>query len=295
MQTINGDRLIRGTAMNGRVRVFAALSTDLVNELHRRHDTWPTVTAALGRTVTAAAMMGFMLKDEEKLTVQLKGDGPVGQVVADANAHGEARGYVDNPHVDLPLNAVGKLDVAGAVGREGTLYVVKDLGMKEPYRGASPIVSGEIAEDFTYYFSTSEQTPSAVALGVLVDTDLSVKAAGGFIVQLLPGLQDEEITEIEQKLAVLPSVTALIEQGLGPEDMVRRLFADVHILDRIPLVFRCSCSEERVENTLISLGKQEIEQLLREQGAAEVQCHFCNEIYTLDEGKLQQIVQQHFD
>ena len=296
METLshNEDILIRGTALAGQVRVFAALSTSLVEELRRRHDTWPTVTAALGRTVTAAAMMGSMLKGKEKLTVQLKGDGPVGQVVADANADGEARGYVDEPHVDLPLNSVGKLDVRGAVGQEGNLYVTKDLGLKEPYRGTSPIVSGEIAEDFTYYFGTSEQTPSAVALGVLVDTDLSVKAAGGFIIQLLPGLSDEEITVIEKKLAGLPSVTTLIDQGLGADDILKRLFDDVKILERKPLVFKCTCSPERIEKTLVSLGKAEIEGMINDQGQAEVVCHFCNEKYLVARPELERLIQEHF-
>ena len=288
------DILIRGTALQDKVRVFAACSTAFVNELQRRHDTWPTVTAALGRTATATAMMGMMLKGKEKLTVQIKGDGPAGQIVADANSEGEARGYVANPHVDLPLNNVGKLDVAGAVGREGTLYVVKDLGLKEPYRGASPIVSGEVAEDFTYYFSKSEQTPSAVALGVLVDTDLSVKAAGGFIIQLMPGLSDAEIDEIEAKLATLPNVSTMIDQGLSPEQMLRRIFDDVIIRESMPLRFVCSCSQERVEQTLISLGKDEVEGLIRDQGEAEIVCHFCNEKYKLDKPDLEKIVREHF-
>ena len=284
------DRLLRGTALQGRVRVFAALSTSLVEELRRRHDAMPTATAAMGRTVTAAAMMGFMLKGEEKLTVQVKGGGPIGQIVADANADGEARGYVSDPTVDLPLNPKGKLDVAGAVGTDGALYVIKDLGLKEPYRGTSPIVSGELAEDFTYYFSVSEQTPSAVALGVLVDVDYSVKAAGGFIIQLLPGLHDDEITEIEHKLGGLPSVTTLIDQGLGPEQIMERLFDDVKIMDTIPLTFACSCSQERVENTLVSLGKAELESIMRDAGRAEVSCHFCNEQYAVEKVDLERLL-----
>ncbi len=284
------DRLLRGTALQGRVRVFAALSTSLVEELRRRHDAMPTATAAMGRTVTAAAMMGFMLKGEEKLTVQVKGGGPIGQIVADANADGEVRGYVSDPTVDLPLNPKGKLDVAGAVGTDGALYVIKDLGLKEPYRGTSPIVSGELAEDFTYYFSVSEQTPSAVALGVLVDVDYSVKAAGGFIIQLLPGLHDDEITEIEHKLGRLPSVTTLIDQGLGPEQIMERLFDDVKIMDTIPLTFACSCSQERVENTLVSLGKAELESIMRDAGRAEVSCHFCNEQYAVEKADLERLL-----
>jgi molecular chaperone Hsp33 len=290
----NQDILLRGTALNNRVRVFASLSTSLVEELRRRHESTPTATAALGRTVTAAAMMGMMLKGQEKLTVQVKGGGPIGQIVADANANGEARGYVTDPTVDLPLNQKGKLDVAGAVGTDGALYVTKDLGLKEPYRGTSPIVSGELAEDFTYYFGVSEQTPSAVALGVLVDVDYTVKAAGGFIIQLLPGLRDEEITEIEQKLSELPSVTSLIDQGLGPKEILERLFEDVKIMDAIPLVFRCSCSQERVEKTLISLGKEELEGLIQDLGRAEVACHFCNEKYVVEKDELERMSAEFF-
>lgn len=290
----NQDVIVRGMAMDGKVRVFAALSTTIIEELRVRHDTWPTATAALGRAVTAGAMMGSMLKGEEKLTIQVRGDGPLGQIVVDANATGEVRGYVTEPHIDLPLNEKGKLDVAGAVGREGLLYVTKDLGMKEPYRGTSPIVSGELAEDFTYYFSTSEQTPSAVALGVLVNPDYSVRAAGGFILQLLPGLKDSEITLIEQKLASLAQVTTLIDQGAGPEDILHQLFDSVQIYERSPIQFSCTCSQDRVEKTLISLGKDEIDALIDELGRAEVVCHFCNEKYILEKAELEQLRAKHF-
>ncbi|MEX2415543.1 MAG: Hsp33 family molecular chaperone HslO [Paenibacillaceae bacterium] len=290
----NQDVIVRGMAMDGKVRVFAALSTTIVEELRARHDTWPTATAALGRAVTAGAMMGSMLKGQEKLTIQIRGDGPLGQIVVDANADGEVRGYVTEPHIQLPLNDKGKLDVAGAVGREGLLYVTKDLGMKEPYRGTSPIVSGELAEDFTYYFSLSEQTPSAVALGVLVNPDYSVRAAGGFILQLLPGLKESEITFIEQKLAALVPVTTLIEQGAGPEDILHQLFDAVHIYERSPIKFRCTCSQDRVVKTLISLGKDEMDALIVELGRAEVVCHFCNEKYILEKAELEQLRAKHF-
>lgn len=288
------DRLFRGTALDGKLRVFGALSTGLVEEIRRRHGLLPTAAAAVGRTVTAAAMMGFMLKDEQKLTVQIQGDGPIGQIVADADAQGHARAYAANPRVHLPPNAAGKLDVAGAVGRQGTLYVVKDLGLKEPYRGASPIVSGEIAEDFTYYFASSEQTPSVVALGVLVETDLSVKAAGGFILQVMPGLADRHIDELEARLGQLSTVTAYIEQGLGPEDIAGKLADDLKVLETVPLAFRCTCSRERVQGTLVSLGKDELAELLEERGEAEVTCHFCNEKYVFDREELERIVREHF-
>lgn len=248
------DRLIRGTAMNGRVRAFAVQTTELVEELRRRHDTFPTATAAMGRTVTAAAIMGAMLKGEEKLTIQVKGDGPIGQVVADANAKGEVRGYVSNPHVHLPSNSMGKLDVAGAVGTEGFVNVTKDLGLKEPYRGSVPIISGELGEDFTYYFAKSEQTPSAVGVGVLVDTDNSVIVAGGFIVQLLPGLTDDEITVIEKAIGTMPQVTSLLDEGHGLEELLRRVLPDVQIMDEMDIHFHCECSRERVEKNVDQSG-----------------------------------------
>lgn len=250
----------------------------------------PTVAAAVGRTATAALMMGAMLKGEEKLTVQVKGGGPIGQIVVDANAAGTVRAYADEPQVDLPLNGVGKLDVAGAVGTDGFLYIIKDLGLKEPYRGSVPIVSGEIAEDFTYYFAKSEQTPSAVALGVLVDVDYSIKAAGGFIIQLLPGLTDDEIAEMEERLSKLPSVTSMIAQGDSPEMILEQILPGVKLLERVDAEFRCKCSRERVEQTVISLGREEIEAILAEEGQAEVHCHFCNEAYMFEESDLQALL-----
>ncbi|KWX79180.1 Hsp33 family molecular chaperone HslO [Paenibacillus jilunlii] len=286
------DRLIRGTAMNGKVRAFAVRTTALVDELRRRHDTYPTATAALGRTVTAAAMMGAMLKGEEKLAIMVKGNGPLGQITAESNALGEVRGYVQNPHVHLPSNSLGKLDVAGAVGTEGFIDISKDLGLKEPYRGSVPIVSGELGEDFTYYFAVSEQTPAAVGLGVLVDTDNSVKVAGGFIVQLLPGLSDDEITEIERAVGAMPSVTAVLDQGLEPEEMLRWLLPDVVIMDGLDISFVCQCSRERVEQTLVSLGQHELERLIEEDDQVEVVCHFCNEAYVFNKDELQVILDQ---
>ncbi|MEK3967795.1 MULTISPECIES: Hsp33 family molecular chaperone HslO [Paenibacillus] len=286
------DRLIRGTALNGKVRAFAVRTTELVEELRRRHDTYPTATAAMGRTVTAAAMMGAMLKGSEKLSIMVKGNGPIGQIVAESNALGEVRGYVHNPHIHLPSNSMGKLDVAGAVGTEGFIDVIKDLGLKEPYRGSIPIISGELGDDFTYYFAVSEQTPAAVGLGVLVDTDESVIVAGGFIVQLLPGLTDAEITEIEKAVGAMPSVTALLDQGLEPEEMLRYLLPDAVVMDELDINFACQCSRERVEQTLVSLGRDELERLIAEDEQAEVVCHFCNEAYVFNKDDLQVILEQ---
>jgi len=288
------DVLVRGTAWNGKIRVFAARTTQLVEELRQRHGTYPTATAALGRTLTAGAIMGAMLKGQEKLMIQVKGDGPIGQIVVDANADGEVRGYVDHPEVHLASNAYGKLDVAGAVGRSGYLHITKDLGMKEPYRGSIPIVSGELGEDFTYYFAVSEQTPSAVGLGVLVDTDNSVLHAGGFIVQIMPGLTDEEITKLEQAVGSMPPVTTLLDQGESPEGLLRRIVGDgeLHIHDTMDLKFKCVCSSERVEQTLLSLGEHELQQIIDEDGKAEVVCQFCNEAYTFERAQLKLLLEQ---
>lgn len=283
--------LIRATACEGKLRAFAVNTTGIVEEMRRRHGTTPVATAALGRAATAGVMMGAMLKGAERLTIQIRGDGPIGQIVIDANAVGEVRGYVSEPQVNLPLNPRGKLDVAGAVG-DGYLYVIKDLGLKEPYRGSVPIVSGELGEDFTYYFAKSEQTPSAVALGVLVDTDYSVRAAGGFIVQLLPGVDDGEVAAIEQKLAALPPVTAMLDEGMDLESILRSVIDSVEVLERSEVHFRCTCSYERTEQTLISLGREEVEQLLREEGRAEIVCHFCNEKYEYDAERLRGLVEK---
>ncbi|QAY67420.1 Hsp33 family molecular chaperone HslO [Paenibacillus protaetiae] len=287
------DVLVRGTAWGGKIRVFAARTTQLVSELQRRHQSMPTATAALGRTATAGAIMGAMLKGQEKLTIQVKGEGPIGQIVVDANADGEVRGYADHPEVHLPSNSEGKLDVAGVVGQTGYLHVIKDLGLKEPYRGSVPIISGELAEDFTYYFAVSEQTPSAVGLGVLVDTDGSVLHAGGFVVQLLPGLTEDEISQLEKAIGQMPHVTKLLDQGETPEQLLRWVVGDdLHIHSSMDIAFKCQCSEERVEQTLISLGESELRQIIEDDGKAEVVCHFCNEAYTFERGHLERLLEQ---
>ncbi|WP_058300505.1 Hsp33 family molecular chaperone HslO [Gorillibacterium timonense] len=284
------DELIRATAKDGKFRAFAVHTTALTEELRRRHSTTPTATAALGRTLAAGAMIGAMMKGEEKLTIQIKGGGPIGQIVVDANAKGEVRGYVDNPAVDLPLNEKGKLDVSGAVGTDGFIYIIRDLGMKEPYLGSTPIVSGELAEDFTYYFAKSEQTPSVVALGVLVDKDYTVKAAGGFIVQLLPGVSEDEIAQLEEKLSKITSVTSLLESGATLEDILASILEDVRILDRMDVSFRCKCSRERVERTLISLGREELTSILEEDGKIDLVCHFCNETYHFTDKEIEGVI-----
>jgi molecular chaperone Hsp33 len=284
------DELVRGTAWNNGIRVFAARTTELVGELQRRHGTYPTATAALGRTATAAAMMGVMLKGNEKLTVQVKGDGPLGQIVVDANSAAEIRGYVDHPQVHMASNSQGKLDVAGAVGRTGYLYVIKDLGLKEPYRGSVPIISGELGEDFTLYFAESEQSPSAVGLGVLVDTDGTVLHAGGFIVQVMPGLPEDQLERLEQAVSAMPHVTALLDQGETPESLLHFLVGeDLTIHQSLEPVFKCKCSRERFEQALITLGQKELRSLIEEDGKAELHCHFCNEKYLFEAEDLESL------
>ena len=285
------DYLIRATAMNGNVRAFAVHTTQLTEELRRRHNTTPTASAALGRTAAAAAMMGAMLKGDERLTVQVQGNGPLGKIIVDANASGQISGYVEHPEVDLPLNALGKLDIAAAVGTEGLLNVVKDLGLKEPYSGSVPLISGELGEDFTAYFTSSEQTPSAVGLGVLVDVDYSIKAAGGFIVQVMPGITDEQLDELETRLAVLTPLTTMLAEGATLEQVLSSVLGEEIIAtEELDVRFHCQCSRARVEQALISLGMAELQAILDEQGEAEVNCHFCNENYTFTDRDLQGVM-----
>ena len=283
------DYLVKALAFEGKIRAYATNTTNLVSELQKSHDTWPTASAALGRTATVGAIMGAMLKGEEKVTIQIKGNGPVEQIVVDANAIGEIRGYVTNPHVDLPLNSKGKLDVAGSVG-EGYLYVIKDLGLREPYRGSVPIVSGEIGEDFTYYFTYSEQTPSSVGVGVLVNPDDTIKAAGGFLIQVMPGLEEEQLVQLEETLSNLPAVSTMIDQGYSPEQILERLFAsDFKVLEKQDIIFKCNCSHDRIRELLVSLGTEEIEDMIAKEEKAEVVCQFCNTKYQFNKGDLENI------
>lgn len=287
------DYLVRALCLEGKVRVYAIRSTQLVAECQRRHDIWATASAALGRTLSVGAMMGAMLKGNEKLTLQVRGNGPLGKVIVDANAKGEVRGYVDHPHTHLPLNEEGKLNVGAAVG-EGSLFVTKDLGLREPYHGTSPLLSGEIGEDFTVYFAQSEQTPSAVAVGVMVNPDHSIKSSGGFIVQLMPGITEEDVSYIEERLKSIPPVSNLVDLGLTPEQMMETVFEGKQLewLDKLPIHFRCHCSLERVKQSLISIGREELTQMIEEDGQAEIQCHFCNEFYHLDKSELRQLLEQ---
>lgn len=288
------DYLVKALVLDGRVRVYAVRSTQLAEESRRRHDTWPTATAALGRTLSVGTMMGAMLKGEGKLTIRISGGGPLGHMVVDANSKGEVRGYVSRPHVHLPLNDKGKLDVGGAVGKNGLLQVTMDLGLKEPYHGSSPLVSGEIGDDFSYYFAQSEQTPSVVGVGVLVNPDGSVRASGGYIVQLMPGVDDQFINRLEERLKEIPSVSQMVDRGTTPEEMITALFSDQPIrwLETMEVRYACTCSRERVRSILISLGEGELKQLIEEQGKAEVTCHFCKEKYLLDKGELEELLKE---
>ncbi|SDJ72753.1 Hsp33 family molecular chaperone HslO [Salimicrobium halophilum] len=277
------DHLIRATAFDGQVRAYAIQSTDIVEEARRRHDVWATTSAALGRTLTIGSMMGAMMKGDDKMTIKVEGDGPAGAIIVDAASNGNVRGYIQNPHIDFDSNEHGKLDVKRAVGTSGSISVVKDLGLKDYFTGQVPIVSGEIAEDFTYYFANSEQVPSAVGAGVLVDTDYTIMAAGGFIIQMLPGATDETIGEIERRLSEMKPVSTLVKEGKTPEELLNTILSsdNVNVLDSLPVEFECHCSRERIETAIASLGDEEIDKMIEEDGGAEATCHFCNEVYQL--------------
>lgn len=288
------DYLVRAIGYNGQVRAFAARTTATVGEAQRRHQTWPIVSAALGRSMTAAVMMGAMLKGEDKLTVKIEGNGPIGPMIIDADAKGDVRGYVTNGQVHFDLNEQGKLDVRRAVGTEGMLTIVKDLGLRDMFSGQTPIVSGEIAEDFTYYFATSEQVPSSVGLGVLVNPDNTILAAGGFILQIMPGCEEETIDAIEAHLATIEPVSKMIEKGLTPEQILEAVLGEgnVQILDTMPVQFKCQCSKERFGAAIIGLGADEIQEMIDQDGAAEAQCHFCLETYDFTKDELEGFINE---
>lgn len=280
------DHLVKAIAKG--VRVYAAVTTDLVNEAVRRHGCYPVASAALGRTMTGALLMAANLKNKECITVKFSGDGPLGHVAADASPEGFVRGYVDHPHVNLPLNAKGKLDVGGGIGA-GLMSVTRFTGLKNPITGSCEIVSGEIAEDLTNYLFVSEQTPSGVGLGVLVGTDLKVIAAGGFIIQPLPDADDEAITKLENNLKQIKPVSAMVESGLDARGIIAELlrgFDDVEYLTTTDLAFRCQCSKKRIEQVLLSLSKKDLQSLI-DDGRAEVCCHFCGRKYEFSRQELQ--------
>lgn len=289
-----GDYLVKGLAFNGNIRAYAARTSETVGEAQRRHNTWPTVTAALGRSMTAGVMMGAMMNSDDKITIKIEGDGPAGLILIDANGKGEVRGYVKNPQVHFDLNEVGKLDVRRAVGTAGAITIVKDLGLREMFTGQTPIVSGEIAEDFTYYFATSEQVPSSVGLGVLVNTDNSVLASGGFIIQVLPGCDDEVITEIERRLSSIEPISKMIEKGYTPEQILEAVLGkeNVKFLETMPVQFKCQCSKERFGAAIKSLGIQDLQEMIDEDGGAEAVCHFCLEKYQFTDTELEGFINE---
>ncbi|MBR0359552.1 MAG: Hsp33 family molecular chaperone HslO [Clostridia bacterium] len=288
------DKLIRGNSTDGAIRVFTAITTDTINEAHRIHNTSATASAALGRLLTAGAILGgAQLKSEtDSLTLQINGDGPLGVMTVVANASSEVRGYVENPTADLPANSRGKLDVSGVIGK-GFLSVIRDLDLKEPYIGRTPLISGEIAEDLTYYYAKSEQIPTAIALGVLVDTDLSIKAAGGYMIQLMPEATDEVADRLTEIIENLPPVTDMIVNGMSAEDIAFAVTDGFDMLLELNAPapqYKCNCSRKRMERALISLGKKEISDIIEEQGEAEMTCRFCDNIYNFSKDELTKLM-----
>ncbi len=288
------DYMIRATAADGQVRAFAAYTKDIVEKARSIHNTSPVATAALGRTLTAGVMMGSMMKgDRDVLTILIKGDGPIGGITVTADSKGGVKGYVGNPEVLLHANEKGKLDVSGAVGR-GFLTVIMDLGLKEPYTGQVELVSGELGEDFTYYFTVSEQTPSSVGLGVLLNKENYVDEAGGFIIQLMPGTSDEVIDTLEKNLTGVDSVTKMLKAGMTPEDILNKLLAGLspEILGRNENIgFRCNCSSERMAKALISLGKKELESLAEGSEPVELNCQFCGSSYRFTPEEIKEMLE----
>lgn len=288
----NKDYCIRVTAKNGAIRGFFSTTKNLANESFKIHQTSPVVTAALGRLLTATSMMGLMQKGEKDLlTVTIKGDGPLKSILATASSDGYVKGYPQVPIVDIPLKPNGKLDVSGAIGY-GTLNIVKDLGLREPYSGQIPLVSGEIADDLTYYYAKSEQIPTSVALGVLVDKDYSVKASGGFIIQLMPFCDDETIDALEKNLQTLPKLSKMLDDGMTPYDIAKKVLGnlDLEVFEENEIKYYCNCDKNRVERALISVGKKELQDILETDKQATLNCHFCNTDYKFNEQDIKNIL-----
>lgn len=288
------DYMVRATAAKGQIRAFAVQGREMVEEARRRHDTSPVVTAALGRLLEAGAMMGMMMKGEKDLlTLQIDCSGPVKGLTVTADSHGKVKGFAKVPQVMLPPNKMGKLDVGGALDL-GILSVIKDLGLKEPYVGQTELKTGEIGDDLTYYFANSEQTPSSVGLGVLMERDNTVKQAGGFIIQLMPFAQEELIDKLEKKLQEMESVTAYLDRGLGAQELLEELLGEfgLEILERMDVEFSCNCSKERVEKAIISIGRKELNEMVQEGKPIEVKCHFCNEAYEFTVEDLKEIIRK---
>ena len=294
MNTIskNSDYIVRATAANHQIRAFAISSTNTIEEARQRHNTSPIATVALGRLMSAGAMMGAMMKgDDDIITIQIKGDGPIGGLTVTADAKANVKGYVNNPEVMLPLNSAGQLDVEKALGI-GVLSVIKDIGLKEPYVGDTILVTSDVTQDITYYFATSEQVPTSVGLSVIMSKDNTVKSAGGFIIQLLPDASGEIISALEKKIKEVKNVTTMLEHGYTPEQMLEELLGEfgLDILDKIPTQFYCNCSKERMSRALISIGRKELSSLIEEGRTIEVNCHFCGSHYNFDVEELKDLL-----
>lgn len=288
------DYIVRATAANSQVRAFAATTRDIVETARAAHNTSPVATAALGRLLTAGTMMGSMMKNEkDMLTIQIKCDGPIQGLTVTADVNGNVKGYVVNPNVILPPSKKGKLDVATALGL-GVLSVIKDMGLKEPYVGDTILTTSEIAEDLTYYFATSEQVPSSVGLGVLMEKDNTVKQAGGFIIQVMPFVEDEVLDKLEANIANLEPVTTMLDKGMTPEQILETVLEgmDVEFTDKMPTQFKCNCSKERVEKALISIGKKDIQEMIDDGKEIEMHCHFCNTRYQFSVEELKEILKK---
>ena len=288
------DYLVKALAYEGQFRVYAVDATETVAEAQRRHDTWSASSAALGRTMIGSILVATTgLREDQKMTAIVDGNGPGGRIIADANGKGDVKAYITHPHISLPLNEKGKIDVQGVVGTEGSLTVIKDLGLKEPFTGQVPLVSGELGEDFTYYMANSEQIPSAIGLSVLVDTDDSIKVAGGFMIQVLPGADDHAIEVIENNIMHLPMVSRLMEEGETPEHVLERILGkeNIQYVEKMPVRFHCDCSWDRFMEGLSAIGKDELLDMIEEDHGAEVVCHFCGEKYQYSEDDLRGMVQ----
>ena len=288
------DYIVRGIAANGTVRAFAVDTTETVAHAAKIHNTYPVVTAALGRLLSAGAMMGSMMKGEDDIiTLTIKGDGPIGSITVTADSHGNVKGFPGNPAVDIPSKYPGKLDVSGAIGA-GTLTVVMDLGLAEPYNGMVELQTGEIGDDLAYYFTVSEQTPSAVGLGVMVDTDCSVRHSGGFIIQMMPDVLDETIEKVEANLAKISSVTDMMEQSMTPEDILKALLGDLdlEITDRSPVQFYCNCNKDRVAASLATIQTKDLQEIIDDGEDIEVKCYFCNTAYNFTVDELKGIISE---
>lgn len=288
------DYLIKGMDKTGSIRILVASTTHMVEKARATHNTSATASAALGRTLTAATIMGSMMKNEEDiLTLKISGNGPAGTIFVVAKNKGKVKGEIENPSADLPSREDGKLDVGNLVGKDGNLTVIMDLGLKEPYVGSSNLITGEIAEDLANYFYQSEQIPSVVSLGVLVDRDISIKAAGGYIIQLLPGVSEEDIVKIENSLKDTRPISTMIDHGLSPEEIMNEVLKDfqMEVLDKIEIAYECDCSRLKIESVLKSLGKEEIKNIIDEDGKAEITCHFCNSKYEFNKEELEGLIE----